>query len=76
MNNEILDMDLFGLLEAVARSRNAVTASVRCRDDAILVDVVVPGQRWEIEFLLDEEPAVEVFKSDGKILDAAALSQP
>lgn len=35
--------------------------------DGILVEVSVPGQRWEIEFLADGTIEVEKFVSDGKI---------
>lgn len=33
-----------------------------------MVLVAVPGQRWEIEFMLDGRIDIEVFYSDGKIL--------
>ncbi len=45
------------------------------RDDAILVDVAVPGERWEIEFMEDGSIEVEIFRSDGQIHDAAMLQQ-
>jgi hypothetical protein len=45
------------------------------RDDAIMVEVAVPGERWEIEFAEDGAVEVEVFRSDGQIRDAAALSE-
>jgi hypothetical protein len=35
------------------------------RDDAIMVEVAVPGERWEIEFLDDGTVEAEVFRSDG-----------
>lgn len=38
------------------------------RDEAVMVLVAVPGQRWEIEFMLDGLIDIEVFYSDGKIL--------
>jgi hypothetical protein len=44
------------------------------RDDAIMVEVAVPGERWEVEFLEDGTVEVEVFTSDGTIRDASALS--
>ena len=44
------------------------------RDDAIMVEVVVPGERWEIEFAEDGGVEVEVFRSDGQIRDASALT--
>jgi len=37
------------------------------RDEAIMVIVVVPGERWEIEFFQDESVEIEVFISEGKI---------
>jgi hypothetical protein len=43
------------------------------RDDAIMVELAVPGERWEVEFLNDGTVDVEVFKSDGTIADVAAL---
>ena len=38
-----------------------------------MVEVVVPGERWEVEFLQDGTVDVEVFKSDGDFRDATAL---
>jgi len=35
--------------------------------DSILVEVAVPGQRWEIEFMADGTIQIEKFFSDGKI---------
>jgi hypothetical protein len=35
----------------------------RCRSEAIMVCVDVPGQRWEIEFFADGEVEVEIFRS-------------
>ena len=43
------------------------------RDDALMVEIAVPGERWEIEFLEDGSIEAEVFRSDGTILDAAVL---
>ena len=43
------------------------------RDDAIMVEVAVPGERWEIEFLDDGTVEAEVFRSDGAIFDASSL---
>lgn len=45
------------------------------RDDAIMVEVAVPGERWEVEFLDDGSVEAEVFRSDGTIHDASALDQ-
>ena len=43
------------------------------RDDAIMVEVAVPGERWEIEFLEDGTIEAEVFRSDGQVFDAGVL---
>ena len=37
------------------------------REGAVSVDVAVPGERWEIDFLEDGSVEVEVFRSDGTI---------
>jgi hypothetical protein len=34
------------------------------REEAIMVLIAVPGQRWEVEFLSDGSVEVEVFTSD------------
>ena len=44
------------------------------RDDAICIQVAVPGERWEIELLETGEVEIEVFQSNGEIRDAHALS--
>lgn len=43
------------------------------RDDAIMVEVAVPGERWEVEFLEDGTVEVEIFRSEGEIHDEAIL---
>ena len=45
------------------------------REEAILIEVVVPGQRVEIEFMGDGKIDVERFRSDGKMEDSAAIDQ-
>ena len=37
------------------------------REGAIMVEVTLPGERWEVEFFTDREPEVEIFRSDGEI---------
>jgi hypothetical protein len=44
------------------------------RDDAIMVCVTVPGERWEIEFLGDGSVEVERFISNGEISGEEALA--
>ncbi len=43
-------------------------ASVR---EAVMVEVHVPGARWEVEFFADGHVEVEVFKSAGGVLSHA-----
>jgi hypothetical protein len=45
------------------------------RDDAIMVEVTVPGERWEVEFLEDGSVDVEVFRSNGEIRNEVALEE-
>lgn len=44
------------------------------REDAVGVDVAMPGERWEVDFLDDGSVEVEVFRSDGRIADESALA--
>lgn len=37
--------------------------------DSILIEVTVPGQRWEIEFMSNGSVEIEKFLSDGTIFD-------
>jgi hypothetical protein len=40
-----------------------------------MVQIAVPGERWEVEFLNDGSVDVEIFRSDGQIHDSTALAQ-
>lgn len=41
--------------------------------DSILVEVAVPGERWEIEFMKDGSIVIEKFKSDLEIYDESEI---
>ena len=41
--------------------------------DAIMVEIAIPGQRWEIEFFDDGRIEVEKFISEGVLYDESAL---
>lgn len=43
--------------------------------DNWLIEIFVPGQRWEVEFLPSGEVQVEKFISQGHILDESALAE-
>jgi hypothetical protein len=45
------------------------------RDDALMITISVPGERWEIEFLRNGEIEVEIFKSDGAMLDESSFDR-
>ena len=45
------------------------------REDALMVLVAVPGERWEIEFRSDGSVEIEKFISTGEIYDAESLSE-
>ncbi|WP_039044074.1 hypothetical protein [Sporosarcina sp. ZBG7A] len=40
----------------------------KVRSEAVMVEVVVPGQRWEIEFMDDGSIEIEKFISDGGVM--------
>jgi hypothetical protein len=67
--------DLKSVLDFVARLDEARLSYriLSIRPDALLVDVAVPGERWEIEFMVDGEVQIERFCSDGSIFTESVL---
>lgn len=63
--------DIIARLNA-ARIHHTITS---IRDDALLIDAAVPGERWEIEVFEDGHVEVERYRSDGEIADEAALTE-
>jgi hypothetical protein len=45
------------------------------RDNAIMVQIAVPGERWEVEFFRDGSVEIERFKSDGSIFGEEHLEE-
>lgn len=45
------------------------------RESAVLVSVVVEGERWEVEFMSDGDIEVEIFTTDGEIHDESMLGE-
>ncbi len=41
----------------------------------LMVEIAVPGQRWEVEFLPNGEVQVEKFISQGRILGESTLAE-
>ena len=46
----------------------------RVRAGYVMVQIAVPGERWEVEFGEEGEVEIEVFKSDGTIAGSEALA--
>ena len=45
------------------------------REEAIMVLIAVPGERWEVEFMSDGSVEVERFVSSGEICGEEALTE-
>ena len=43
--------------------------------DSIMIEIAVPGERWEVEFMEDGDIQVEKFLTDGEIYDESALEE-
>lgn len=65
---------LMKFLDKLEQSKISYTLA-RYRDEAIMVSVAVPGERWEIEFLVDGSIEVEKFISDSEIYGEEALDE-
>jgi hypothetical protein len=59
--------------ELDARGTHYALTSVR--DGAVMVQITLPGERWEVEFFDDREPEVEVFCSDRAIFGPEKLAE-
>ena len=44
-------------------------------DRAIMVSVVVPGERWEVEFLEEGRIRIEVFRSTGGVVAVTDINE-
>lgn len=45
------------------------------REGAVMVQIALPGERWEVEFFDDRPPEAEVFRSDGSIFGPDKLGE-
>ena len=43
-------------------------------NDTIMIDIAIPGERWEIEVFSDGRILIEKFISDGSFFDESALN--
>lgn len=56
--------------------RRHVTYELRIvRDEALMMSVAVPGERWEIEFFDDGRIELERFVSQGVVEEPGALTE-
>ena len=65
--------ELLGFINELDQRRGAYRLAVN-REDAVTVEVAVPGERWEVEFLSSGEVEVERFKSSGDITGSSDFS--
>ena len=56
-------------------ARNVLYELGRHREGTVMVKVVVPGERWEVEFFEDGRAEVEVFRSHGGMEGEEALER-
>lgn len=66
--------ELLALLKRLSDARIHYRLS-QFREDSIAVEVAVPGERWEIEYMADGAIEIERFRSDGRIRDQSALDE-
>lgn len=45
----------------------------KVRNEAIMMEIVVPGQRWEVEFMEDGTVEIEKFIGDGDFYDSKEI---
>lgn len=55
-----------------SRTHYALTS---VREGAVMVQVTLPGERWEVEFFDARDPEIEVFLSDGTIHGPEKLAE-
>jgi len=44
-------------------------------DGAVMVEIAVPGERWEVEFHEDGRVSVEIFRSDAGVQEGEMIEQ-
>lgn len=45
------------------------------REGAVMVEVALVNERWEIEFFDDREPQIEIYRSDGTVFGPEKLAE-
>ena len=65
---------LFALLNRLEKAKIPYQLA-HARENAIMVQVAMPGARWEVEFLADGTIEVEKFVSEGAIRDEGSIAE-
>jgi hypothetical protein len=68
------ELQLFDFIAQLKSKKIAFTLT-SVRDDTIMVQVAVPGERWEVEFFKDGTIEVERFSSPGEIAGKAVIDE-
>lgn len=70
------EQSLSALLSFLSKlSTFSIPYTLTCvRDNAVMVQIAIPGERWEVEFLATGDIEIERFRSDGTIANEGALS--
>ncbi len=73
MSNKVFDqlLTFLGKLE----QRGISYTLAHNRDEAVMVIIAVPGERWEVEFMRDGSVEVERFTSNGEIYGEDILKE-
>ncbi|MEJ0063124.1 MAG: hypothetical protein WDO70_07960 [Alphaproteobacteria bacterium] len=67
--------NLYTWMQKLSEAKVYFTLASPVRENAILLNVVIPGERWEVEFFEDGTIDVERFRSTGKIEGSQALEE-
>lgn len=73
-NRSLSLQKLIGFLNELEKT-NIYYRLNKVRQNAILIEIVVPGQRWEVEFYSDGTIEIEKFISDGDYYDTKELGE-
>ena len=64
---------LLGFLDQLGRSK--IWYRMHHVRDSVMIDVAIPGERWEVEFFEDGHVEVERFMSPGEMDDETVLDR-
>ena len=73
MNTKVFN-SLVAFLDKLEHQKISYTLAHN-REEAMMVLVTIPGERWEVEFMSDGSVEIEKFISTGEISDAKSLDE-